>query len=53
MYFHVYFDKQVHKRLEKKLNKQKKIERLNFAESNAHQKTNVRGSFETYNLFFF
>ena len=25
---------------------------LNFAESNAHRKTNPCGSFETYNLFF-
>ena len=51
MSFHVYFDKQVHKKLEK--NKQaKKIKSLNFAESNVHQKTNARGSFETYNLFF-
>ena len=38
-----------------KKNKQakKKIKSLNFVESNAHQKTNARGSFETYNLFFF
>ena len=53
MSFHVYFDKQVHKKkLEKKISKQKKKKSLNFAESNAHQKTNARGSFETYNLFF-
>ena len=46
--FHVYFDKQVHKKTEKKKNKQaKKIKTLNFAESNAHRKTNARGSFET------
>ena len=45
--FLVYFDKQVHKKLEKKLSKQKKIQTLNFAESNAHRKTNARGSFET------
>ena len=44
MSFHVYFDKQVHKKLEK-------IESLNFAKSNMHQKTNARGSFKTY--FFF
>ena len=50
--FHVYFDKQVHKKTGKKLSKQKKIQSLNFAESNAHRKTNARGSFETYNLFF-
>ena len=25
---------------------------MNFAESNAHRKTNARGSFETYNFFF-
>ena len=37
----------------KKKNKQaKKIESLNFAELNAHRKTNAHGSFETYNLFF-
>ena len=55
MSFHVYFDKQVHKKLgEKKTSKQKKkIKSLNFAESNVHQQTNARGSFETYNLFLF
>ena len=53
MSFHVYFDKQVHKKLKKKNSaSKKKIESLNFAESNAHRKTNTRGSFETYNLFF-
>ena len=36
MSFHLYFDKQVHKKLKKKARKQKKIKRLNFAESNAH-----------------
>ena len=36
----------------KKIKQAKKIERSNFAELNAHQKTNARGSFETYNLFF-
>ena len=37
----------------KKKNKQaRKIKSLNFAEWNAHRKTNARGSFETYNLFF-
>ena len=45
--FHLYFDKQVHKKkLNKKLSKKKKrkkIKRLNFAESNAHRKTNARG----------
>ena len=46
--FLVYFDKQVHKKTEKKKIKQaKKIQTLNFAESNAHRKTNARGSFET------
>ena len=35
----------------KKTSKQKEIKSLNFAESNAHQNTNARGSFETYNLF--
>ena len=39
MSFHVYFDRQVHKNWFKKS--------LNFAESNAHPKTNARGSFET------
>ena len=52
MSFHVYFDKQVNKKLRKKLSK-RKIDSLNFAESNAHQKTNARSSFETYNLYFF
>ena len=47
---HVYFNKQVHYKLKKK-QKQKQIWILNFAESNTHQKTNARGSFETYNLF--
>ena len=42
----VYFDKQVNKKVGEK------IKSLNFAESNAHRKTNARGSFETYNLFF-
>ena len=52
MSFHVYFDKQVHKKL-KKISKQKKkkITSLNYAESNAHRKTNARGSFETHNFF--
>ena len=47
MSFHLYFDKQVHKKLKKKkLSKQKKkkrkrktIKSLNFAESNVHRKT--------------
>ena len=59
MSFHLYFDKQVHKKLkkkqkqkQKKLSKPKKIKSLNFAESNAHQKTNARGRFETNNFFF-
>ena len=30
----------------------KKFQTLDFAESNAHRKTNARGSFETYDLFF-
>ena len=44
--FLLYFEKQVHKKLEKKI-KQAKIQTMNFAESNAHRKTNARGSFET------
>ena len=37
----------------KKISKQaKKIQTLKFAESNTRRKTNVRGSFETYKLFF-
>ena len=54
MSFHVYFDKQVHKKTGKK-NKQakKKIKSLNFAESNVHRKTNAYGSFDTYNFFLF
>ena len=47
IYFLVYFDKQVHKKLEKKIKQAKKIQTLNFAESNAHRKTKARGSFET------
>ena len=31
----------------KKIKQAKKIQTLNFAESNAHWKTNARGSFET------
>ena len=31
----------------KKIKQAKKIQTLNFAESNAHRKTNARGSFET------
>ena len=33
--------------MKKKISKQKKNKTLNFAESNAHRKTNERGSFET------
>ena len=51
MSFHLYFDKQVHKTTAKKLSK-KKIKSWNFAESNAHWKTNGRGSFEKNNFFF-
>ena len=51
MSLQVYFDKQVYKKLGKK-KKEKKIKNLNFAEWNAHQKTNACGSFETHNLFF-
>ena len=51
MSFHVYFNKQVHYKLEK-IKEAKKIKSLNFAKSIAHQKTNARGSFETHNLFF-
>ena len=36
----------------KKIKQAKKIQTLNFAESNAHRKTNARGSFETWDLFF-
>ena len=40
-------------KMKKKNNfKKKKNESLNFAESNAHRKTNVGGSFETQNFFF-
>ena len=49
--FLVYFDKKVHKKLEKKIKQAKKFQTLDFAESNAHRKTNARGSFETYDLF--
>ena len=44
---HVYFNKQVHYKVEKKLSKQKPFESLNFAESNVHRKTNAHDSFET------
>ena len=40
-------------KLEKISKKKKKLKALNFAESNVHRKSNVRGSFETKNLFFF
>ena len=50
--FLVYFDKKVHKKLKKKIKQAKKFQTLDFAESNAHRKTNARGSFETYDLFF-
>ena len=40
------------KKLKKKNNQAKKIKSLNFAASNAHRKTNMHDSFETYNLFF-
>ena len=35
------------KNWKKKITKQKKNQTLDFAESNAHRKTNARGSFET------
>ena len=34
-------------KLKKKIKQAKKIKTFNFAESNAHRKTNARGSFET------
>ena len=40
------------KKLKKKNKQAKKIQILDLAESNAHRKTNARGSFETYDLFF-
>ena len=40
------------KHWEKKISKQKKIQTLNFAESNTQRKTNARGSFEIWDLFF-
>ena len=52
IYFLVYFDKKVHKNLKKKIKQAKKFQTLDFAESNAHRKTNARVSFETYDLFF-
>ena len=39
-------------KMKKKKIQEKKNESLNFAESNAHRKTNAGGSFETQNLFF-
>ena len=56
MSFHVYFDKQVHKKLVKKKASKKKIKSLNFAETHTEKQTcaaALSGSFETYNLFFF
>ena len=50
--FLVYFDKKVHKKKKKKNKHAKKFQPLYFAESNVHRKTNARGSFETYDLFF-
>ena len=50
--FLVYFDKQIHKKLEKKIKQAKNIQTLNFAELNVHRKPNARGSFETQDLFF-
>ena len=50
--FLVYFDKKVHKKTEKKNKQAKKFQTFDFAEPNAHRKTNARGSFETYDLFF-
>ena len=46
------FIKNWKKKLSKQKKKKKKIKSLNFAESNAHRKTNACGSFETCNLFF-
>ena len=46
------FDKKFHKSWKKKIKQAKKFQTLDFAESNAHRKTNARGSFETYDLFF-
>ena len=40
------------KKLEKKISKPERIKSLNFAESNMHRKTNVRGSFETLKFIF-
>ena len=40
------------KNWKKKIKQAKKFQTLDFAESNAHWKTNARGSFETYDLFF-
>ena len=40
-------------KMKKKIISRKKNESLNFAKSNAHRKTNVGGSFETQNFFFF
>ena len=45
--------KKVRKKTGKKIKQAKKFQTLDFAESNAHRKTNARGSFETYDLFFF
>ena len=52
LFMYILTSKLIKNRKKKKLSKQIN-KRLNFAESNAHPKTNARGSFETYNLFFF
>ena len=36
IFFHVYFDKKVHKKTGKQIKQAKKIQTLNFAESNVH-----------------
>ena len=50
--FLVYFDKKVHKKLKKEIKQANKFQTLDFAESNAHRKTNARGSFDIWFIFF-
>ena len=41
----------IKKKMEKKIKQAKKIKILNFAESNAHRKTNARGRFDRIYIF--
>ena len=51
--FHVYFDKQVHKKLEKKLSKKKLEAGILLNQMRTEKQMCAAGSFETYNIYFF